>query len=128
MKLKDCVAAWTALTSLFEAETDYATAHALTTLKRRLRPHVEFYAGEEKKLVDKYGKHDQKGKIVYSSPGNVEFEDYARFAEFRRERDELGEVDITEKFPNLIVSAPERMSPAAVEALERFVSFKEAVK
>lgn len=48
MKLIQCVEAWQAVQALINRDMDYATAHTLVTLRRHLRPQVEFYLGEEK--------------------------------------------------------------------------------
>ena len=54
MYLIQCVNAYTAVLAMTQQEHDYKLAYALTTLKRRLQPHIEFFTQQEFKLVEEY--------------------------------------------------------------------------
>ena len=128
MKLIQCVEAWQAVQALINRDMDYATAHTLVTLRRHLRPQVEFYLSEEKKLVAELAKHDEQGKTVMKSAMEVEFETAEKAAEYARRRAELGNVEVTERFPKLNAKAPETITPAQLEALLPFIRFDKAVR
>ena len=89
MKLIDCVGAYHAITDMMDKELNYSTAHALLTLKRQLKPHVDFCAREEMKLVDKYARKGENG-IVWGEVGFI-FDDPTKAPEYAEKRKELME-------------------------------------
>lgn len=123
MQLIQCVSAYLALIALSDKEYDYRTAHALTVLKRKLKPHVEFYTAEERKLVSEYAQKDDAGKAVFTPHGTFVFKDGAKPEEYAERRAELGAVEVGEEFAPVCASAPSAISPAHLEALEGFVCF-----
>lgn len=122
MILIECVNAYMAVQALMEIECDYRTAHALVCLKKQLLPHVEFFASEERKLVEAYAAKDEGDRVKMEGARFI-FADGADAAEYARLRTELGAVEVEERFAPLHVSLPERIKPIYVEALERFVIF-----
>lgn len=125
MQLIQCVSAYIALLALSDKECDYRTAHALVTLKRMLKPHVEFYAGEEKKLVSEYAEKDERGDVVFTPQGTFKFRNEAKAGEYAARRAELNAVPVAEDFSPASVSMPVSISPAHLEALEGFLVFEE---
>ncbi len=126
MNLLEAVNAYMAVNTLMEREMDFDSAYKLAGLKRELEPHAMFYAGEENKLVQKYAKKNERGEPVFTKPGVFAFADGAKSVEFERARGELGAVEISEEIHRICVKRPERITPAAVEALYDLVTFEEA--
>lgn len=126
MTLMEYTQAYIAVTALMEREMDYAAAYGLVRLKRALAPQAEFFAAEENKLVDKYAKKDKKGQIVWTAPGRFAFAEPERAGEYAAERAKLGQVEAGEEFKRMKLKAPERLTPAQLEALEPFVEFEGA--
>lgn len=126
MYLIQCVNAYTAVLAMSQQEQEYKTAYALMTLKRKLQPHVDFFTGEEMKLVEQYSVKDGKGKTVLNERGNFTFQDPEKAEEYARRRTELGMVEVNEDFPILYVPAPKAIRPVHLEALEGFMEFEEA--
>lgn len=124
MKLIQCVNAYAAVISLMEREWDYETAYGLMILKRNLQPHADFFSKEEMKLVEKFAKKDGNGNIEWSRPGSFIFRDPKDSGEYMRSRNELGAIEVKEKFCPLNLPRPETIKPIYLEALEDFVEFE----
>lgn len=124
MKLIQCVEAYTALQGLMNENCDYATAHALVQLRRALAPHVEFFLDGERRLVDEFAAKNGRGEVVYTGPAKFRFADESRAGEYARRRTELGSVEVEEEFRKFSVRAPRRITPAQLDALEAFVTFR----
>ena len=124
MVLLEGVAAYMAVESLMEQECPYKTAHALILIKKKLRPHVEFFAQEEKKLVELYGQRDEKGNICLEGR-SFRFRSDVDPREYERKRAELCDVEIEEVFEKVHAPTPAVISPAHLEALEKFIIFEE---
>ena len=116
MKLIDCVAAYKAVHEMMDLEQAYPTAHALLSLKRQLKPHVDFCAVEEMKLVDKYAKKDENG-VVWGKIGFV-FADPEKALEYAEKRKELMDVEVEVDKVKLDLAT---VTPAQLEALEGFM-------
>lgn len=116
MKLIDCVGAYHAITDMMDKELNYSTAHALLTLKRQLKPHVDFCAREEMKLVDKYARKGENG-IVWGEVGFI-FDDPTKAPEYAEKRKELMDVEVKVEKVKLDL---ETVTPAQLEALEGFM-------
>ena len=116
MKLIECVAAYKAVCDMMGKEMDYATAFSLVSLKRQLKPHADFCAQEEWKLVEKYAKKDENG-VVWGKVGFL-FDDPEKAPEFAEKREELMNVDVKVEKVRLNL---ETVTPAQLEALEGFM-------
>lgn len=125
MYLKQCVDAYAAVLAMMEKEWDYATAHALVTLKRKLQPQADFFTKEELKLAKEYAKLDKKGNIIFTERGTFPFREKEKAQEYAERRTELGMVEAQEDFKPLRVPMPERITPAQLDALEGFLEFEE---
>lgn len=123
MYLIQCVNAYTAVLAMTQQEHDYKLAYALTTLKRRLQPHIEFFTQQEFKLVEEYATRDEKGKVILNERGNFTFQDPEKTEEYAERRTALGMVEVNEVFPALTVPAPKTIKPVHLEALEGFIEF-----
>lgn len=124
MKLKQCVEAYTAILELIEKEWSYQTAHALVTLKRELKPHVDFYAQEEMRLVEKFAAKDEKGNILWTGNGTFSFMEKSMALEYAKQRETLGNVEVQEDFRKIKAPAPERIKPSQLDALIGFIEFE----
>jgi len=124
MYLIQCVNAYAATVALAEREWDYKTAYALVTLKRKLQPHVDFYTGEELKLVEEYGERDSAGKVIINN-GKFTFKDADGAQEYERRRRALGMLEVSEQFTPAVVPLPGSIKPVHLEALEGFIVFEE---
>jgi len=125
MLLIEAVAAYTAAMQMMEREMDYATAHALLLLKKRLQPHAEFYAERELELARSYGAKDDEGRVQTDELGRFTFRDEEAGREHNRRKLELGSVELQENWEKLRAPRPERISPAVLEALSAFIVFTE---
>lgn len=123
MYLIQCVTACVALSELMSQEWDYKTAYALLQLKRKLRPHFEFYANEETKLVEEYAAKDERGEVIMPEAGKFALAGVEQAAEYERRRMELNKVEVEEEFPLVKVPCPAYIKPVHIEALEGFVIF-----
>ena len=126
MILLECVTAYMAVQTLMEQPFPYKTAHALLMLKRELSPHVEFFSQEEMKLVDEFADKGDDGKIIWTDKGAFLFAAGKNPAEYARQRAELGTVEIEWTAARAKVPVPTSITPAQLEALEKFIEFEEA--
>lgn len=125
MELLRCVTAYMAAEELGKKEWDFKTAYVLHELKRELKPHVEFFMGKERELVETYGKKDENGKVRLSAGGSFEAKNDEAAAEYERKRKELGALKTGVEWKERKVRAPERIKPVFLEALEGFIHFEE---
>lgn len=125
MYLIQCVNAYAAVLAMNQQEHEYKMAYALAALKRKLQPHVEFFTGEEMKLVEQYSQKDDKGKTILNERGNFTFADPEKAGEYAERRTELGMVEVNEDFQPMRVPAPKTIRPVHLEALEGFMEFEE---
>lgn len=121
--LIQCVNAYTALKSLSSQEMDYKTAHAIVQLKRKLQPHVDFFAEQETKLANEFAAKNDRGEFVWVQAGAFQLKDPNSRGEYFRRRAELERVEIEEDFLIKCTSVPASITPAHLEALEGFVDF-----
>ena len=122
MLLIKCITAHLVLNELMEKEMDYKSAHSIMMLVRALKPHVEFYAAEEQKLVERYALRDGDGKIIFEG-NSWTISDISLVPDYRREIGKLGALEI-EGFdvPVKVPFCPE-IKPRQLEALEGFIEF-----
>lgn len=125
MYLIQCVNAYAAAVAMMQREWDYETAHALVLLKGRLQPHVDFFTGEEMKLVEEFAVRDKNGKTAWNENGTFTFAQPERAQEYAEQRTKLGAVEVNEGWKTLRVPRPESIKPVHLEALEGFIQFGE---
>jgi hypothetical protein len=127
MLLLECVTAYMAVQGLMDQPFPYKTAHALMMLKRELQPHVDFFSGEEMKLVERFAEKDtESNKIVWTGKGAFRFAEGKDPAEYARCRVELGSVHVDWCAERKMVQFHASITPAQLEALEKFIEFEEA--
>lgn len=124
MYLIECISAYIAATQMQQKETGYQTAYALLRVKRELQTQIDFFRDEELKLIKKYARTDENGQIQWLENERFAFEDTASAEEFKREREKLCMTQ-TDEPETLHAPIPERISPAQLEALEKFIRFGE---
>lgn len=123
MLLIQCVNAYMATVYLMEKEWDYKTAYTLAELKRALQPHVDFFIQEEQKLIQEYGKKDEKGHVAFTEKGTFPFASAEDAPKYNAKRFELGQVPVEMKWKVKKLPRPERIKPVHLEALEGFIDF-----
>ena len=123
MNLKQCMAAYTAATQLYQSPCAYETAYAIFRLKQALQPHVDFYAQKELELAKQYGKKDGDGQVQIAQNGKFELEDPAQYGAYMRSRKELNALDVRLDWTAPICQPPETVTPAQLEALSALLSF-----
>ena len=133
MKLIQYVTAHIALMTIMKKEFPYAVAFRLVELKRRIAPKVEFYAEEERKLVERFAVKDDKGKPIingsnFECAGSDPAEVAANVREYERLKQELCAVPDDEPSPGVKVKLPEDalISPEVIESLDGFIEFEVA--
>lgn len=124
MYLIECVNAYLAASQMQQWEMDYQTAYALLKLKRTMQTQLEFYQSEEMKLVKKYAKADEDGNVQWEDGNKFSFADAEKAKRFAKAREELSMTQVDDIEP-VSVPSPERISPAQLEALEKFIHFGE---
>ena len=84
------------------------------TLRKALRPHVEFQQEREKALAEKYAKYaDDKGVISGQ-----------RYIDYTKELAELGQMDVELDVNPIKLTLAEGVTFKTIEALEGFVEFE----
>jgi hypothetical protein len=116
-----------AVQALMEQPFPYKTAHALVMLKRELQPHVEFFSQEEMKLVEEFAEKDVVNKkILWTDKGAFRFESGKDPSKYAKRRADLGAVEVDWGVERVKVPFPASITPAQLEALEKFIEFEEA--
>lgn len=127
MILLECVTAYMAVQALMEQPFPYKAAHALMMLKRKMQPHVEFFSQEEMKLVEEFAEKDVVNKkILWTDKGAFRFDAGKDPSEYARRRVDLGAVEVEWGIERIKVPCPASITPAQLEALEKFIEFEEA--
>ena len=131
MKLIQCVTAYIALSTLSKKEFSYDTSYKIVKLRQELASDVDFYAAEEKKLVERFAKLDETGAVAvrggeFFYKGETEAELRENRAAFERARAELGAIEIDREIDtvSLVIPAGVRVSPETIEALGGLVEFE----
>ena len=125
MILMECVTAYMAVQELMEQPFPYKAAHELMMLKRKMQPHVEFFAREEMKLVEEFAQHEN-GKILWTDKGAFRFAAGKDPREYASRRENLSSTDIGWIYERIKIPFPASIKPAQLEALEKFIEFEEA--
>ena len=124
MYLIECANAYLAASQMQQKEMDYQTAYALLKLRKGLQTQVDFYQSEEMKLVEKYAKTGKDGKVQWDEDNRFSFDDEKKAREFFEQRKKLSMTQIDDVEP-VKAPKPEKISPAQLEALEKFIHFGE---
>lgn len=126
LELIRCVNAYVAVQGLMEQEWDYPSAHAMTQLRRALKPHADFFLAEEMKLAEQYGRKGEDGQVQFTPRGTFLFRAPDQAGEYNAKRQSLGGVEVNLDWEERTLPRPERIRPVMLEALEGFVKFEEA--
>lgn len=124
MKLIKCVRAFAAIQSLMEKECSFGDAYKLLGVRNNLMPKAEFFANEEMGIVKKYAVKDESGNVKFTDVGKFEFISEEAALKYSEDMESLRSVDV-EDFTPVCISAPPSITPAAIEALEGIICFRE---
>ncbi len=122
MLLIKCVTAHLVMRELMEKEMDYKSAHAVMMLFHALKPHVDFYAAEERKLIERYAQRDDDGRVKFDG-NNWTMADISLTNEYLSEISSLGGIEIEGFAEPVKVSAMPDIRPRQLEALAGFIEF-----
>ena len=125
MTLLEAVSAYLAAESLMREPCAYETAAALVLLRGRLRELADYYLEEERKLIAAYAAREADGAVKFSGTGFL-FEDPARAQDYEEKRRALGGTEVDVSFEKIHAAPPERLTPAALEALAPIIEFEAA--
>lgn len=125
MILFQAIEAYKAVTELMDCELDYMSAYRLVAMKRQLKPHVDFFAEEEMKLVQEYGKKNNEGLVEWMDNGTFYFADQDAADAYSSKRLELGNLVVNTEIQPITIKAPERIRATIIEELEGIVTFEE---
>lgn len=124
MTLEKALGYYKALEELSQIEMDCASAYAVVRMKKKLKDHVDFFIAEEMKLVQTYGKKNAGGIVEINDDGKFYFDGDQKALEYQRKRKELGEVELDTNVNPVKITAPAKLRPALIEALEGLVDFE----
>lgn len=85
----------------------------LYSLRKRLRPHYEFYEEKVSEITDKYRKFANENGLIQGE----------NYQNFQKEIEELNNLDIEEDFSPITLQFVEGISFMTAELLEGFVQF-----
>lgn len=120
MLLLHCVTAYIALCQLMQEKQPFSLAYEMVLLKKSLQPHVDFYLGEEQKLIARYGRQNEKGKPVFQE-GQLLFVSETAALEYAENHRELDMVPV--QWTAVSLERPVTIKPAQAEALMEVVQF-----
>ena len=94
-------------------------------IKRATQTEVEYFAREERKLVEQYAARDEDGNVELKN-GRFVFPEPEGYSGIRGGQKETGDTETDRRAsPAMTVEAPKTITPAALEALSVFIRFKE---
>lgn len=123
MKLSKIIAAYNVLEKMSDHLYDYGVAYKLYALKKDMVPHVQFYAAEELKMVEKYAEKNENGKAVIQPNGKFNFISTEAKKEFLEDSEALGNVTADWNREVLKLPIAPMMSMKQLEALDGFIEF-----
>lgn len=123
MKLSRIIAAYNVLESMADHLYDFKVAYQLYTLKKEMVPHVQFYAAEELKMVEKYAEKNENGKAVIQPNGKFNFMSAEAKEGFLADNEALGNVTAEWNREVLKLPVAPMMSMKQLEALDGFIEF-----
>ena len=123
MLLAKAVTAFTAVSQLMETECDFQTAYELLQIKKKLQGHAEFFYQKEQELIAKYGKKNEQGTVELDPSGTFTAAGAEEALSYRREKLELGKVEVYWGDEPKRLPSPEKIRPVTIEALEGIIEF-----
>lgn len=113
--------------------TNFAVSFAIAKAAKELDSHREFYAAEEKKIVESYAVKDKDGKIKITDGNRIEFKDQKDAVAFNEEITKLQKTEV-EIFEPIKIKLSDfkqgemDLTPNDILALEDFVVFVDDTK
>lgn len=107
-----------------EQGLSYSLSLALMKIKRATQTEVEYFAREERKLVEQYAARDEDGNVELKN-GRFVFRSQKDIPAYEAARKKLGDTETDVALSRITVEAPKTITPAALEALSVFIRFKE---
>lgn len=129
MKIIDLLNAKDAIQNLTEKRfTSFRKVRELVELKKAIDAEIEFYAGEEKKIVETYAKKDGSGSPIILEGGRIQLDSIEKKNAFEKEVSELRSLEVDKIKPITLRTNDFRKeedipTPAEVLALEGIVNF-----
>ena len=129
MKIIDLLNAKDAIQNIAEKRfTSFKKVRELVELKKAVDAEIEFYAGEEKKIVEAYAKKDGKGNPIILEGGRIQLDSIEKKNAFEKEVSELRSLEVDKIKPIALRTSDFRNgedipTPAEVLALEGIVDF-----
>ena len=129
MRIIDLLNAKDAIQSIAEKRfTSFKKVRELVELKKAVDAEIEFYAGEEKKIVEAYAKKDDKGSPIILEGGRIQLDSIEKKNAFEKEVSELRGLEVDKIKPIALRTGDFRNgedipTPAEVLALEGIVDF-----
>ena len=123
MKLSKIIAAYNVLETMTNHLYDYKVAYQLYTLKKDMVSHVQFYAAEELKMVEKYAEKNENGKAVIQPDGKFNFMSAEAKEGFLADSEALGNVTADWSREVLKLPITPMISMKQLEALDGFIEF-----
>ena len=129
MKLIKIVNAYMAMGILAKERMRYKDSLLLKMARTQLKSYYDLFAEEERNIVAKVSKKDEKGSPIKYSDGHFEFASEESRAEYIRSMTELSGFEVSDSdIKVVVVSPPEMVSADTLEALDGFVIFEERDK
>ena len=129
MRIIDLLNAKDAIQNIAEKRfTSFKKVRELVELKKAVDAEIEFYAGEEKKIVEAYAKKDGKGNPIILEGGRIQLDSIEKKNAFEKEVSELRSLEVDKINPIVLRTSDFRNgedipTPAEVLALEGIVDF-----
>ena len=95
MKLFEIIIATIPLRNLSEVRfTSFKKAREISILRKKVESEADFYAKEERKLIEKFAEKNEKGEVIFLDGGRIKLKDLATKEAFEKEIIALKELDI----------------------------------
>ena len=121
--LLNSVMLYDSIMKLSETPLDFSSAHALVMTKAELEPHVQFFAEQEKAILEKYAEKNEKGEPKRDANGSYTIHS-EKLNQFKSERTDLNNVEVEVKVRKL-KSLPSEITASALEILLKAFEFPE---
>ncbi|MCI8649599.1 MAG: hypothetical protein HFG20_05725 [Anaerotruncus sp.] len=126
MELYQFADAYDPMTQLCSFDFPLAQALCIYQLKREIDPWAKFYAQEELKLMQRYAKTGEDGKLLVED-GKIHFESRAQMDEYLQRVQQLRQMPVTfsAEMPTLQPDDQQRcrLTPAQIGQLAPFIKF-----
>lgn len=129
MKIIDLLNAKGAIQSLAEKRfTSFRKVRELVDLKKAVDAEIEFYVGEERKIVEAYAKKDDEGEPIILEGGRIQLDSIEKKNAFEKEVSELRNLEVDRIKPISLRTGDFRNeedipTPAEVLALDGIIDF-----